>query len=82
MVVTVRTGDCGVTIRVNGRVDDIAARAMTDAVRVAIDAGDDATIELRSVAGLTSSAVRELAVCAHLGAQLYFVGPGREHSRA
>jgi hypothetical protein len=74
MAVTLHADADGVVIRVEGHLDDLAGRALLDAARFALRAGDDVTIELRSVDGFTSSAVRDLAVCAQLGAELHFVG--------
>jgi hypothetical protein len=75
-VVTVRSGGAGVVIRVEGRLDDVAARAILDAVRVAVTAGDAVSIELAAADGLDTDAARDLALCARLGAQLQIVrGP-------
>jgi hypothetical protein len=74
--VTVRADDGGIVIRVEGPLDDVTGRAILDAVRVAVLAGDSVTIEHRSADEVTSGAVRDLSVCAHLGAELHFVGHG------
>jgi hypothetical protein len=74
MAVTVRAEEDGVVIRVEGPLDDLAGRALLDAVRVATTSGDAVAIELRSIDCLTYSAVRDLAVCSHLGAELHIIG--------
>jgi hypothetical protein len=74
--VTVRAEEDGVVIRVEGPLDDLAGRALLDAVRVATTSGDAVAIELRSIDCFTYSAVRDLAACSHLGAELHFTGTG------
>jgi hypothetical protein len=80
MAVTLRAERDGVVMSVEGHLDDVAARALLDAARFAVASGDHVTIELRSVEAFTSSAVRDLAVCAQMGAELHFVGHSCSHA--
>jgi hypothetical protein len=78
--VTVRARPGGVTLRVEGLLDEPAAHALVDAVRVASEAGDDVAVEVGPLENVTSGAIRELAVCTRLGAVLHFVGPSATRS--
>jgi hypothetical protein len=74
-VETFRSGR-SVVVRVTGALGAASGRDLRDAVRGAVRAGDEVLVELDTIEGITSEAIRDLVLCARFGAQLHFI---REH---
>jgi anti-anti-sigma regulatory factor len=75
-VMTIQTKTDGVSITVQGQLDDMSGRALRDAVEAALVADGRVVVDLEGSDGFSSQAIRELAACAHRGALLRFHAGG------
>jgi hypothetical protein len=62
----------GVGMRVEGVLDELASRALLDAVEAARQAGEAVLVEVEVPDGLSRETIRNLAACASRGARLRF----------
>jgi hypothetical protein len=65
----------GVGMRVEGVLDEIASRALLDAVEAALEGSEAVRVEVVVTDGLSRETIRNLAACASRGARLRFNRP-------